>query len=417
MNLSGKSYLLLAAGLVVGAAAAAQSFAIANERRAPTRTLMLGMPFNGVADASMANLLQAARVAKGPQSAPSKAEIKHAREALASEPLATSALPILIQEAEAEGRAKQARRLLDLSGGLTRRDNLINAMLIDEAMKTEGSSRVFLLLGRAIAVDYKVRDLYVGRMAAATGSPGALNALPPVLGRDPEWATEYWATIAGNNALVLDGAKVRLRIAGAPWKLNKPDETDFRLIRELANLDPDAALQLSQALGLRRSSTGDILANPNFIQKPRFVPLDWELFQSGDIGADIDRAAGRLVLSSLPAASGVAARQLVNIAAPGRYRLQWKLLGLATGADGTLKFRLACADQSKVAVSMVPVLLAPGTGGAAIDVRSSTCSWYWATLELDTSNSAAGVDVEVRQLSLRREGAASGASRPAESQN
>lgn len=405
MKLPGKSYLLLGIGLVTGVAAAAQSFSIVNQKRAPARSLMLGLPFDGTAKGSLANLMQAARVAKDPRSMPTKAEIALARQAFASEPLAASSLPILIQEAGAAGKGGQARQLLQRAGQLTRRNNLLNAMLIDDATKLNDPSRAVVLLGRAMTVNYKVRDLYVGRMAAATVSRGALEALPPLLGQNPDWSKEYWTTVVGNRALIPNGAKIRLRIVGAPWNLKKPDEIDFQLIRELANLDPAMAFRLSQALGAPKPATGEILANPDFRREPRFVPLDWELLQSGDIGADIEPAAGRLVLSSLPAASGVAARQLVHVAGAGRYRVQWKLSGLPAGGDASLKFRLACADRSRPAAPIAPAILTQGAGSAAIDVRNVTCDWYWATLELDTSNSAAGVDVEVRQLSLRREGA------------
>lgn len=416
MKRSGKTYLLLAIGVITASAAAVQSFAIVNQRRAPARSVAFGMPFGGVAKASLGSALQAARIAKNPQSVPAKAEIQLAREGFASEPLAMPALAILIQSAEAEGRAAQARKLLVRAGELSRRDNLINAMLIDDAMKKNDPSRAVLLLGRAMTVNYKVRDIYVGRMAAATVRPGALEALPPLLGRNPDWAKEYWATIAGNSALMPNGAKVRLQIARTPWNLNKPNDTDFRLIKELANFDPATAFGLSQALGSPNSSTGEILTSPNFDREPQFVPFDWELLQSGDIGADIEPKAGRLVLSSLPAASGVAARQMVRIAGSGRYRVQWKISGLSAGTDASLKFRLSCADRAKGVAPIAPAILAQGSGSAVVDIGTSACGWYWATLELDTSLSPAGVDVEVRQLSLRRETARAVASKTAQSQ-
>ena len=190
MKLSGKTYLLLGIGLVAATAVGAQSFAIMSQERAPARALMLGLPFDGAAKAALANTMQAARVAKNPRSTPSKAEVALARQAFASEPLATSSLPILVQAASAAGKDAQARQLLQRAGQLTRRNNLLNAMLIDDATKLDDPSRAVVLLGRAMTVNYKVRDLYVGRMAAATVSPGALEALPPLLGENPDWSDE-----------------------------------------------------------------------------------------------------------------------------------------------------------------------------------------------------------------------------------
>lgn len=403
MNSTGKKALLLGVGLVAAIAAAAQSFVIANQRRAPARSVALGMPPVGAAKASLSRQLQGVRLARKPKSVPSALEVRLAREAFAGDPLAVSALPVLIQSLQGQGNAVQSRQLLTLASQLTRRDNLINAMLIDDAMAKDNPERAVKLLGQAMTVSYEVRDLYVGRMAAATVSPGALQALPPILGRNPKWAEDYWLAVLANPAAIPQAAEVRQRIAGAPWKLDKASESDFRLIVELAARGyPASAFNLAHALGLPQPPAGELLTNPGFDRQPRYVPIDWELLQTGDIGANIEAKEGALLLSSLPDASGIAARQIVHLTQPGGYRVQWNMSGLADRKDATVKLRLSCAERGKGGTQIAPATLAEGTGSARIEVPASNCSWYWATIELDTTAGDAGVDIAIRRLSLQR---------------
>lgn len=407
---SGKFYLLLAVGIVAACLVAAQSYAIVHSRRAPTLSLALSVAPEGLAKASLSRALQGARLAKDPKSAPPKLEVQLAREGFSADPLAVAALPVLIQNLQAKGQVQQSRRLLELAGGLTRRDNLINAMLIDEAMLKDDPKRAVELLGRAMAVSYEVRYLYVRRMAAATASAGALQALPPILGANPKWAEDYWQAVLENPSIMPMAGDVRQRIADEPWKLNQPNEKDLQLIHELGIRGyPAAAFGLSQALGLKASPTGELITNGSFDRAPRFVPIDWELLQTGDIGATIEPKEKALLLSSLPAASGTAARQIVQLSGPGRYRVGWTMTGLAKGSDAVVKLRLNCADPTKMSPSIAPAVLGDGTGSASITVPATACQWYWASLELDTSRGDTGVDIAIRRLSLRREAAAANA--------
>lgn len=403
MNSFGKKALLLGIGGVAAAAVAAQSFVIANQRRAPARSVALGLPPQGAAMAALSRQLQGARLAKSPKSFPAPRELRLARAAFAADPLTVSALPVVIQSLEGQGKVGQSRQLLALAGRLTRRDNLVNAMLIDDAMTKQNPERAVRLLGQAMAVSYEVRDLYVARMAAATVSPGALQALPPILGRRPKWGEDYWLAVLANPAAIPPAGEVRQRIAGAPWKLNKASDTDLRLIFQLASRGyPASAFELAHALGLRRPPAGELLTNGGFDRQPRFVPVDWELLQTGDIGADIETKAGALVLSSLPDASGIAARQIVHIPSAGGYRVQWNMTGLADRKDAIVKFRLSCAERGKGGTQIAPATLGEGEGSASIMVPASACAWYWATIELDTTLGDTGVDIAIRRLSLQR---------------
>ena len=413
MKKSGKFYLLLGTGVLFAGAAWAQSTVIVNQRRAPAVSAMIGVPPQGWAKAGLSRAMLGARLSKDPKSAPKKLERRLAEEAFAMEPLATSALPVLIQSLAANGKREQSEKLLDLAGGLTRRDNLINAMLIDDALKRGRPERAVQLLGRAMSVDYDARYFYVERMAAATASPGAMNVLAPMLGRNPKWSADYWVAVLRIPTVIPQAGKLRLRVAGSPWNLKQATKTDLDLIAELASRkQPALAYDIARALGMRAQQGGEVLTGSGFDREPRFTPFEWELLQSGDIGATIEPKERTLAISGLAAASGIAARQLAFVPSAGTYRLRWKLTGLKAVPDAALKLRLTCVDPDAIRVPVAPVTLTEGAGSAAIRIAGSACRWYSATLELDAAGSSSGIDIAVQQLSLRGDGAAAASPLP-----
>lgn len=407
MKKSGKFFLLIGTGLLAAGAVWAQSTVIINQRRAPAVSSMIGIPPQGWVKASLSRALLGARMSRDPKSLPQKREGRLAEEAFATEPLATSAIPVLIQSLAADGKLQQSKQLIGLAGELTRRDNLINAMLIDEELKRRRPERAMQLLGRAMMVDFDARYYYVDRLAAATANPRAAGVLVPMLGRDPKWGWDYWNAVVRIPAALPRAGEVRLQIAGAPWKLNKPAKIDFDIIAELARLKQfELGRDIAVALGLRSPQDGELLAGSEFNREPRFIPFEWELLQTGDIGATIEPKSRTLSVSSLPAASGVAARQLIYIPSAGDYRLRWRLSGLDTQPDASLKLRLTCAEPNSASGAVAPVTLKEGAGSAEVKIMSSACNWYSATLELDAANSGIGTDIAIQQLSLRRSGGA-----------
>lgn len=403
MKKPGKFYLLIVAGLLTSCVVWAQSAVIVNQRRAPARSVTIGVPPQGWAKASLSRAKQAARLGKKPKSFPSPPERRLAQEAFAAEPLATSVLPVLIQSLEADGKSVQSKRLLALAGGLTRRDNLLNAMLIDEALRRQQPERAVQLLGRAMSVDYDARYFYVGRMAAATASRGAMNILAPMLGRNPKWSADYWVAVLRNPAVMPQAGNLRLRLAGKPWNLKKPANTDFDLVAELASRRQQRlAYDIARSLGMPAPQGGELLMGASFDREPRFTPFEWEMLQTGDIGTTIEPKARTLSISTLPAASGIAVRQIAYVPGAGSYRLRWKLAGLKSNPDAALKFRLACVEAGKVKLSVAPVILTEGDGSAPLVIAGSTCNWYSATLELDAAGSSVGTDIAIQWLSLRR---------------
>lgn len=402
MKMTVKHSLLIAAGLLAAGVVWAQSTVIVSQRRAPATAAKIGISPQGWVKASLSRALHSARLVKDPKSVPGPLERRLAEEAFAVEPLATAALPVLIQSLAADGKRRESERLIGLAASLTRRDNLVNAMLVDEALKRNQAERAMRLLGRAMSVDYEVRYVYLERMAAGTASASAIEVLVPMLGRNPRWSVDYWNAVLRIPAALPRAGEVRRRIARPPWNVNTASNTDLKLIAELAKRNQAAlAHDIARKLGMQSQQDGEMLAGSGFNREPRFIPFEWELAQTGDVGATIDAKAGTLSISSLPGASDIVARQLIYVPTAGDYRARWKLTGLKDNPEVALTLRLTCADTNRIAAPIAPVTLSEGIGSGIFKLTSTACRWYNASLEFNAVNSSIGTDVVIDQLSLR----------------
>lgn len=355
----------------------------------------------GISKAVLSRSSYSARLSKDPQAMPTALERKLADEGFAEEPLASAAFPVMFRALAVNGTTDRASQFLELASRVTRRENLVNVMLIDQALAENNPRRAITLLGRAMAVSYEMRSFYMNRMAAATGSPGALEALAPLLGNLPGWSTDYWNAVLQVPAVAPQAGELRLRIAGPPWNLREASDTDRTLIVQLGHANHfDLAYDLARSLGLKAPPASAFLRNSDFSNAPQFMPFDWELRQTGEIGAAMERGSQGLFISSLPAANGVTADQLALLPQAGRYRLTWKVSGIAAAPGAMLKFRLTCAERGKGGIPIAPVTLSEGGGSETVIVPPSDCRWYRAGIELDTTQSDGGVDVRLNRLAL-----------------
>ncbi len=403
MTFSAKQFLVLGTGIALAIGAGAGSFAIANSTRAPARALMIGAPPQGFAQASMARALFAARLSRDQAATPSKSERRLAASGPCCRTAGNRRFPVIIRGLLADGNAKRSEQLLQLASRLTRRDNLLNALLIDNEIKRNRPVEMIRLFGRAMAVNTEVRSFYMERMANATASPGAVAGLAPILGPGPDWEQAYWDAVLMRADLLPQAAKLRQRLAGPPWKRRTPNDTDRNIVTRLAiGRSPQLAYDLAHSLAMRAPVGGGLLLNGSFDQKPQFVPFDWELIQNGEVGSSIDRKKGVLALNGLPATNSIVARQLVELPDAGKYRLEWKMAGLSQSPGALLRLRLSCAEASGYGASVAAINMIDGASSQDFVVSASPCRWYWAAIELDTAQSDVGIDASFERIILRK---------------
>ncbi|WP_374525846.1 hypothetical protein [Sphingopyxis sp.] len=384
------------AGIGVGLS----SYAISNETRAPRRTLALGVLPVGTAKANLALDSFAARRARDPRVSVSARELRWAREAYQSEPLAASA--VALQALQLTGKADSERRwaLLEAAGKLTRRNSLTNIMLIETAARRNDQRSFFTWISRTMLTGSSAGQAYATAMADATARDGAVKALIDVLGPNPRWSDLYWQLINGRPASFTNAAKLRIALTKKPWNQTAIKQNDGDLVQGLAGAGKfDEAWELADALRPRMASKGNVLADGSFTGAPLLAPFDWQLSTLGNLGALIDRRQKQLVISAVGGASGPAARQLVRLM-PGTYRFAWSMASNAPVTDGALSFQIRCAEANVPSATEVSIPLVAGKRYVDVKVADGACRWHWASIDVALPDDAMGVDAMLSSLSL-----------------
>ncbi|WP_257550934.1 hypothetical protein [Sphingopyxis sp. DBS4] len=376
---------------------------IASQVKDPARSAAIGIGPMGQAKANLAFASYAARQQQNRNAAISVRERQLALTAYQSEPLSSAALGILIAST---GRADAARRqaLLDLGGKLTRRSSLITSASIEAAALRDDETSFFLWMSRAILTNGTLRSVYVKAMAQATARPGAASTLAPVIGPEPSWSDRYWRAVVSVPASLENAAKLRILVAGAPWRQTEIRDTDRALARRLADYGHFNALQ-QLAAALRRTPASQaaegVLPDADFSQPAVLPPIDWELASSGNLGATIEPERKRMSISAIAGARGYAARRLVALA-PGAYEMEWDLVAGAALEKDVLSARLSCAEKGSDPGAAQIVSLGVGHQRAGLAIANDACRWYWFSVNVNVPDMSAGIDAQFRRLNLRR---------------
>ncbi|MBB6424396.1 hypothetical protein [Sphingopyxis sp. JAI128] len=392
--------ILWLTGVAVAGFVGVASSAIVHQAKRPATSYMLGVGPLGTAQGNLAFASYAARVQSNPRAQVTARERELAAAAYRSEPLSSSALGLLILSRDGNDPAR--RSLLDIGGKLTRRSSLITAASIDAAARSGDEGAFFRWLSRAILTNESMRATYIRAMAQATARPGAVATLAPVLGPKPSWSDRYWGYVAAMPESLENAVKLRLLLAGAPWRQTEVTATDRNLALALTKRRQfDTVQQLAsglQRVSSRRTAQHNLLTNGNFDQPSQMPPIDWELASEGNLGASINVRAKKLIISPIAGAHGYAARQLVRLE-PGRYDLSWTLASNSRIGPDELVAHLSCAERQEKG-GMPPVELAVGSHSKVVEVPQTPCRWYQLSIDADLPDMGSGFDAELRTIRL-----------------
>jgi hypothetical protein len=381
------------------------SSVIATQVKAPDRAYSHALWRTATSEANFAYASFATRQSTDPKAEVSPGELQLARHAYRTEPLSTPSLGLVIASMTQPRDAEMRGRLLSLAGKLTRRNSAITSASIDAAGRSGDKAAFFVWLSRAVLTNAKLRSTYIGAMADATALEGSVEALTPVLGRNPAWAETYWTVVSARGPSVGNAAELRIAIAEAPWRQVQVNETDRALARRLAAAGQFAVLaRLSAAFdtaGRPASDKGNRLLNGNFVRQPLLPPRDWALATSGYLGASIDDRAQQMTISAIAGAHGSAVHQLVELE-PGEYDVAWSMDSNASIDPGALSARLVCAEKGAGATMIPPVALVAGSRRSGVVVPEGPCRWHWFSIEAQVPDGSAGFDAVLRRLSLTR---------------
>lgn len=393
------------AALALAAVAGLWSYAIANEVRAPAKSLAVPTPFDGVARAEIAFRSFAVKTARDPAARIDPAERALALQGYRAEPLSPPALGLLAMAMTDAKDAALRQSLLESASLLSRRSVLVNNEMMKLAAARNDDTAFFTWLSRLMLTGVEARRVYGAAMAEATARPGAVAALTPILGAKPRWADYYWTLVVGRPNSWVNAARLRGAVARSPYRQTEVSLTDQTLLTRLVLVGKFAeAYALARDLGLRGSQGGALLQNGNLAAAPLLAPFDWELSAQGNLGASIDVKNKQMSVSAIGGANGAAARQLLRLT-PGNYRLSWSISSATPFEPGTVAARLQCADPRVHAVPPASIALTAGQHDADWTVPVSDCQWYWFSVDARVPDGNAGLDAYLDRISLTRAGA------------
>lgn len=382
---------------LVATVAGLASFAQAGQRISPGRAAQ-AFPLDGDARGSAATVRYALAQARAedPFIVPAPGIVAEARTAYLQEPITPGSIVILAR-AEAVRSAKDATAILITAHALSRRSTVLNNDLISAYGKAGDADSALPLIDEILRRETAAHGVLLERLAMFAGNPAIGTKILDLLALDAPWGPQFWRQLAQSPAGLANAAN--LRLAHAKNGGASDPEIDRMLVEGLAGQArfSDAA-RLAKGLFPAAASIGDVssgelLRNPRFADKPDILPFDWRLTSSGDFGAGRLGGGEGIIVSALGGSRGVVVEQLVALPnAPLR------LSGKVDSADPEDRTRLMvsldCAKSSRTIFS----------GSAAelpARIAAPSCRWAWVRLSVRLPSEADGRDWTVRAMSLR----------------
>lgn len=318
-----------------------------------------------------------------------------ARSAYSSEPLNPVALRMMALEMAESGKDEAAQRLMELTSQLSKRERVANIWLAQRFANAGENEKALSHYDMLLRTSRAAVQQIVPVLTANMADEEMVGPVAQLMRRDPPWAFVFWNRLVRTTPALANAAKLRLQLADTNISTNT--ESDALLVSNLI-----AAGQFENGLKLARSLNRlDIeqggISNASFAALPKLAPADWELVSEGERGASIDaRGDGNLLISALPGASGLVARQLVQIP-NGRQSLS--VTGLS-GLDGgaAVMLQLSCASgESSAAVAQITAT--QDTDQAT--QFNSNCEYSWLEIAIDNSDNDAPADVMIGAVELK----------------
>jgi hypothetical protein len=301
---------------------------------------------NPVALTRMAELFTESRR----NAADSQAAVELARSALVRAPLNGAALRVLGFEADRARDAAGARRLMNASDRLTKRDTVAQLWLLTQAIR-DGDYLSGLRKSEAVLRrDPGAAPLVYEILGSTLAEPKAVSVLAARLSTRPAWRTDFLETVAAKGASVDQalGLYAALEASRSPPSPEEAAALVGRLIIERRYV-PAYAVWRTRAGGAAPAAWSGIYAG-DFRPRPGAPPFNWRLANRGEAFAELgDGPDGAPALhTQFQTGSTVVLAEQYLLATPGRYRLDgsaWLATDLAARASG---WRIECAENGVV---------------------------------------------------------------------
>jgi len=302
-----------------------------------------------------------------------------ARQAYASEPLATDSLLILANSGLSPESAK-VERILQLTYDIDQRNLFVGMNLLQRSVARGDLPAMLGLVDRLT----RIRPEIAAQLPKVLADSGSVPFLTDVLRQNPPWAAQFWRSVP-NKELELANFLTLHRLVPAPAN----EAADARLLQALTGSG-----RYSEAMDLWRDLTGRSDIGTGFANSSRFAPIDWQLNRSGRVNARLG-ADGAMVAFVESGATGELARQLVALT-PGRYR--WSSAMTLQQGSGDVEVGLECAEPTADGQWRAE----PAGKPVSWDVPQGACRFAWLVVRGSAWQSNVPLRAELTEISFAR---------------
>lgn len=321
------------------------------------------------------------------------------KQPLAAEPFMLGALDALIrkQPAQAEALLVEGRRR-------NPRSRLIRLLLLDRYLQTGRAGDAALEIGALTRLISRAADVLVPELARMAAQPKQRQALTIALRQDPVLRNSVLRHLAEKGA----DPDMIMELAG-PTNREAPAAADswqaVLIDRLAARGDTARAYRLWLSLGGGRGDAkAKGLYDGAFQGLPGAPPFNWQFLSTADGVAE--RVAGQgLQVTYYGRQTTEMARQLLMLQ-PGRYRLQFRAEGDASGEGSKVAWQVSCHPGSSSLMEFPITNVKSNSRMLQTEfvVPQSGCPSQWLILTGLPAEFPAEQTVEIRDLQIARGG-------------
>ncbi|MEH6756963.1 MAG: hypothetical protein V7676_05585 [Parasphingorhabdus sp.] len=387
-----KNSIIWIIGLVIAITSGLTAMGAIAKSKAPELAIILS-PTNGfAAEKIAANSIKTA-IAGNAGHFPDDVNPKtteFARSAFIAEPVVPEAIAILgIGEADQDRRQLMNKSLL-----LSRRQPLITAWMIADSGAREDLPALLHHYDTMLRTSTSAASVIIPVMADSLADDNFIAPYASLLAKGPPWAYRFWDAVVRNTKVIGNAARLREML----YNPNEDEDIyrDASLIGALAsNQQFEKADSLYQLLVGDREA-GSLLRNSSFATTPKYPPIDWQLFSTGEYGAVVTN--GNLALSAIRNSGGLLARQLIKLP-PAAVTLDIKPSDHIS--DNTrINVSLNCAEATQGVPQTIRIPLQRERTNLQIDNSKSGCSYYWLDINGRASETGDGFDVKLNEVNI-----------------
>lgn len=295
--------------------------------------------------------------------------------ALQREPLNADALKSLALVAHSSGQAERAHALFRHAHELTRRDLVTNIWLATYYGRAGGDESLLAMLDEALRSSQAGRAALFPMLTQALADDRLVEPLERLLNESPIWEQDFWSQATSQPAALVNVARLRARRAAKGYEGVPIHDRALanRLVEERHFAEAEV---LFAALEKPAPSGNSLVYNGDFSQSPEFRDLDWRLYFSGSVLAEILPAEGLLKVDTYEGGGGPVARQLVALEG-NSFRLEMRAAEWEDRDQDVLYARVICAEGGFSQDRAVRIDFGAPQVRQAFVKPHPTCTYHW----------------------------------------